>query len=96
MMIHVLSRVTIDALPRFLETFSTRGLEARRRFGSAGSQVFQELSDERTVCVLLTWDSAEAFERFAADPEVRQMMQDGGIQGTPESTLLTKVAEFEH
>ena len=94
-MIHVLGRVSVEALPRFLETFSTRGLEARRTHGSAGSQVFHELNDETRVCVLFSWESAEAFQRFAADPEVGAIMQASGMQEPPEFTLLTRVAEFE-
>ena len=89
-----LTEVAIEALPKFLEVFTTHGAELRRRHGSRSAQVFEVSGDGLRVCVLIDWESREAFERFKADPQVPATMRSGGILHSPPFAALRRVASL--
>ena len=43
----VLATTTVEDFDRFLNTFSTKGLEKRREHGSGGARVFRDPSDSQ-------------------------------------------------
>lgn len=93
-MIHILAKVSIEDLPKFIGIFSTQGAQMRRKHGSRKSQLFTVPEQSNQVMVLFEWDSKEAFEGFLSDPLVKETMQSSGTVGRPEFTILEKLAEF--
>ena len=93
-MIHILAKVSIEELPRFIGIFSTHGARVRRQHGSRGSEVFTVPGESDRVVVLFEWESREAFEGFLRDPATQAMMSSSGTLGRPEFTFLEKLAEL--
>ena len=93
-MVHILAKVAIEDLPKFMGVFSTRGAEMRRKHGSHRAQIFKVEEESNQMVVLFEWESREAFEGFLEDPTVRETMQSSGTQGRPEFTFLEKVGEL--
>lgn len=67
---------------QFLETFSTIGLNKRRKHGCQGSQVFQDPDDPSRVWVFFDW-SNEAYQRFLSDPEVPAIARELALREPP-------------
>lgn len=94
-MIHILGEVTVADIPKFLEAFSTKGLEARRKHHSIESKVFKVNSEENRVYILFKWESMEAFKVFQGDMQVKEGMKAGGVIGQPTFTMLEPLGEFQ-
>ena len=92
---HVLVKVAVGDFPTFLEGFRTRGLPLRRRHGSRGARVFQDVDDPNAVSILFDWDSRESFQAFLDDPEVKDSMRAGGALGRPSITFLAAADELD-
>lgn len=88
----VLGRVKFDDFEQFWATFSTKGAEKRREYGSRGARPFRNADDENEVVILFDWDYAD-YKRFLEDPEVPEIFQAAGLQGPPESTPLDPLDE---
>jgi heme-degrading monooxygenase HmoA len=58
--------------------------EQRRAMGVSGDAVFQSIEDPDDVTVWHDFDTAEAARAFATSNELRNAMQDGGVQGQPQ------------
>lgn len=93
-MIQILAEATIADLPKFLEVFSTIGLEVRRRYGCLASRIFKIAEDERRIFILFDWASRESFDAFQNAAEVRETMKSSGTLAPPKFTILEKTAEF--
>jgi quinol monooxygenase YgiN len=79
----VVATSKIEDFDRFWQTFSTKGAEKRKQHGSRGAEVFRDPNDAQRVWVVFDWD-AESFQQFVADPEVREIFKEGGLQGVPQ------------
>lgn len=93
-MFHVLSRVRIEDFGKFISVFSTRGAQVRRKHGNRRTQLFRVQGQEQHVVAIFEWESKEAFEKFLADPQVKETMKLSGTAGSPEFTYLELVAEL--
>jgi hypothetical protein len=51
----ILATGMVADLDQFLETFSTKGAEKRKEYGSRGSQVFRDPDDASRVGVAFDW-----------------------------------------
>lgn len=78
----ILATVKVADFDRFLNTFSTKGAEKRKEFGSRGARLFRDPGDPSRVWVIFDWER-DAFERFTAAPEVASIFQEAGLQGPP-------------
>lgn len=88
----VLARSKIDDFDQFWATFTTRGAEKRREYGSRGARPFRNADDEHEVLILFDWDYGD-YQRFVADPQVQEIFQAAGLQGPPEATPLDPLDE---
>jgi hypothetical protein len=79
----ILATAKIEDFDRFWGTFSTKGAEKRRQYGSKGSHVFRDPNDDSRVWVVFDWDE-EGFQNFVSDPDVPAIFQEGGLQGRPQ------------
>lgn len=94
-MIHILAEAATADLPKFLETFSTKGLEARRRHGCLESQIFKVDETENQIFILFKWESRKSFNGFLNDETVKETMKASGTIAPPKFTFLEKAAEFQ-
>ena len=93
-MIHILAKVSVEEVSKFIGIFSTRGAQTRRQHGSRKSEIFTVPGESDQVVVLFEWESREAFEGFLRDPVTKETMLSSGTLGRPEFTILEKLAEL--
>jgi hypothetical protein len=83
----ILATTKVEDFDRFWNTFSTKGAEKRKQYGSKGATVFRDPTEEGRIWVVFDWDE-EGWQSFISDPDVPAIFQEGGLQGGP------KAAEF--
>jgi hypothetical protein len=88
----ILSTVKVEDFDKFLETFTTKGAEKRKEYGSGGARVFRDPNDETRAWVVLDMDE-EAYGKLLADPDMPPIFQQAGLQGRPESAELVREVE---
>jgi hypothetical protein len=88
----VLSTAKIEEFERFWRTFSTKGAEKRKQYGSRGSHVFRDPNDDGRVWVVFDWEE-EGFSNFVSDPEMAAIFQEGGLQGRPQAAEFVREHE---
>jgi hypothetical protein len=88
----ILATSKIEDFDRFWGTFSTKGAEKRKQYGSKGSRVFRDPNDDTRVWVLFDWDE-EGFRNFVSDPDVPAILEEGGVQGRPQPAELVREHE---
>ena len=76
----VLATAAVEDFDKFLNTFSTKGLEKRREHGSGGSRVFRDPADASRVWVVFDWDE-EGYQRLMSDPDMPGIFQEAGGAG---------------
>ena len=85
----VLSTVKIEDFDRFWNTFSSKGAEKRRQYGSKGSRVFRDPNDDSRVWVVFDWDE-EGYKNLVSDPDMPAIFEEAGLQGRPEKAELAR------
>ncbi|MBL6276562.1 hypothetical protein JMF97_10340 [Micromonospora fiedleri] len=79
-MIVTIARVTDPV--RFLQVFTTVGVEKRREHGCRRAQVYFDPEDAQRAWCVFDWD-AKDYEGFLADPEIPAIARQLGIQAPP-------------
>jgi hypothetical protein len=85
----ILSTAKVEDVDRFLETFTTKGAEKRKQYGSRGSHVFRDPNDDTRVWVVFDWDE-EGYGKLLSDPDMPAIFQEAGLQGRPEHAELVR------
>ncbi|MCT2586049.1 antibiotic biosynthesis monooxygenase [Actinophytocola gossypii] len=67
---------------RFVETFSTRGVEKRREHGCKGAHLFRDPEDPDRIWVFFDWKE-EDYQGFLADPEIPDIARELALQEPP-------------
>ena len=80
----VLGTVKVDDFDRFWKTFSTRGAEKRKGFGSKGAKVFRDPNEDGRLWVVFDLDQ-EGYKKLMSDPEMPEIFEAAGLQGRPQS-----------
>lgn len=65
----------------------------RAEHGERGYQVFQSVDDPNEVTVLFEWDDDEDPRAFFDSEEMREIMAEAGLMGTPDLTEMTFVEQ---
>ncbi|HEU4403814.1 MAG TPA: hypothetical protein VFS43_00760 [Polyangiaceae bacterium] len=89
----VLVRVRFRDWAQFWSVFTQAGAERRREHGSSGVRVLRDADAPGEAWLLFDWER-ERFERFLADPLVRETMTSGGALGPPEVRFVDQVDEL--
>jgi hypothetical protein len=85
----ILATGKVEDFDRFWNTFSTKGAEKRKQYGSKGAHLFRDPNEEDRVWVVFDWDE-EGWQNFVSDPEVPAIFQEGGLQGRPVAAELAR------
>lgn len=86
-MVHVLVHHKVADFNRWKEAFDAH-IIARKRAGEIGFHVFHNMQDARDIFLLLDWESADQAKKFMSSVELRERMQQAGVEGTPEIQYL--------
>jgi quinol monooxygenase YgiN len=78
----VLATAKAEDFDRFWNTFSTKGAEKRREYGSRGANVFRDPNEEGRIWVVFDWDDA-GWQSFISDPDVPAIFQEAGFGERP-------------
>ena len=89
-MVHVLIRHKVADFPRWKTAFDSHVLE-RRRGGEISCRLFHSVDDLNDITLLVEWESADAARKFMMSADLRQRMQEAGVQDTPEVRYLEDV-----
>jgi quinol monooxygenase YgiN len=93
-MFTTLAHVRIGDAERFIEIFSSHGLEARKAHGSLGAISYRVPDQPGLAVVLIDWADQASFERFRSDPMVRETMRSGGALEPPTFTFLEQTGVY--
>jgi hypothetical protein len=85
----LLATVRVEDFDRFWNTFSTKGAEKRKQYGSGGSHVFRDPNDANRIWVVFDWDQ-EGYKRLMSDPDMPAIFQEAGLEGRPETAELAR------
>jgi len=83
----ILATTTVENVDRFLEAFGTKAADKRALYGSEGSTVFRDPTEENRVWGLFDMDEA-GWAKFVSDPEVPPILKEAGALGKPEAARL--------
>jgi hypothetical protein len=83
----LLATTQVEDFDRFLDVFSTKGAEKRKRHGSNGALVFRDPSEDDRVWVVFDWDE-QGWQSFVSDPEVPPIIKEAGHKGPPQAAQL--------
>ena len=75
----ILATAKIEDFDRFWNTFSTKGAEKRKQFGSGGAHVFRDPNEDDRVWVVFDWDE-EGWQKFVSDPRSRRSFKKAGCK----------------
>lgn len=89
-MVHVLVRHKVVDAPRWKAAFDSHVLD-RRRGGEISFRLFHSVDDANDITLLFEWESADAARKFMTSTDLRQRMQESGVQGVPEILYLEDV-----
>ena len=85
----ILTTAKIEDFDRFLDTFTTKGAEKRKQYGSRGSHVFRDPNDDTRVWVVFEWGE-EGHQKLLSDPDMPAIFEEAGLQGRPEQAKLAR------
>jgi len=77
-----LATTKVENFDRFFKTFSTKGAEKRKQYGSKGALVFQDPNEEGRLWLVFDWDE-KGWQNFISDPEFSEIIREAGLEGRP-------------
>src|SRR5262245_42398738 len=80
----ILATTTVENVDRFLEVSGTKVAGKRALYGSKGSTVFRDPTEENRVWGLFDMDEA-GWAKFVADPEIPEFLKEAGALGKPQA-----------
>ena len=86
----ILATTTVENVDRFLDVFGTKVADKRALYGSKGSTVFRDPTEENRVWGLFDMDE-EGWAKFVSDPDVPSLVKEAGALGKPEAARLLGV-----
>jgi heme-degrading monooxygenase HmoA len=70
--------------------------DVRRRHGATGHELYQGLDDPNEVTVVNHFPSRQQAEAFAADPSLKQAMEQGGVTSEPRITWAQETEAVDY
>lgn len=88
----IVFRIRVADFDRWLAYFDKHE-DLRREAGIVGHHINRAEGDPDDIVVYLAVSSLDAARAFAASDGLRERMEESGVVGTPEVTLMTQVRE---
>ena len=89
-MVHMMVRVTVDDYAMFREAYDNAE-KIRRSAGSTGNTVYRSVEDDNEVTVRIEFPTADAAKAYSTSQELRDCMQEVGIQAPPVVWFVNEV-----
>ena len=70
--------------------------DVRRHHGATGHELFQGLDDPNEITVVNHFASRQQAEAFAADPSLKQAMEQGGVTSEPRITWAQETEAVDY
>lgn len=86
-MINVLIRHKVESYDAWKPLFDEHA-ETRRQGGSRGGVVMRGLEDPNDLTILLQWDDVDSAREFVQNPNLHEVMKQGGVLGKPDVVFL--------
>jgi hypothetical protein len=68
----------------------------REKYGAIGHLVYRGADDGNAVTILNHFPSRERAESFAADPSLKEAMEEGGVDAVPTVTYLEEADVLDY
>ena len=91
-MAHLLIHHTVEDYSKWKPVFDAHSY-ARSETGSKGGKVFRSVNNPNELFVLLEWDSVENAQKFAFSINIKEVMKNAGVLGTPSIFIVEEAAE---
>jgi heme-degrading monooxygenase HmoA len=89
-MVHILTHAKVRDFGKW-KPFFDRDESTRKKSGSKGSQVFQNVEDPTDVFILLEWDSVENAKKFSTSEDLKKTMEAAGVLGVPHIHMVKEI-----
>jgi heme-degrading monooxygenase HmoA len=66
-------------------------IAARKAAGEKSYQIFQTVDDPNNLVLLFEWDNLDNARKFVQSEKLRELMQQAGVIGKPDSYFLGEV-----
>ena len=86
---YILVRHTVEDYAKWKLLFDEHGA-VREAGGSRGAQVLRSDENPNDIVILMEWDSLERAREFAGSENLREVMQNAGVQGIPDVHFLNE------
>src|SRR5258705_11750122 len=83
----ILATTTVENVDRFLDVFGTKVADKRALYGSKGSTVFRDPTDQNRVWGLFDMDEAGG-AKFVSDPQIPEFLKEAGAPPKPPAPRL--------
>ena len=90
----VLVKMKVKDFAKWKPVFDT-GKEIRQGRGSKGGRVYRSTADPNQVVILFDWDTADKASQFFKSDILKQRLQQGGVMGGLDLTILEEVEKTE-
>jgi hypothetical protein len=78
----LLATTQVEDFDRFLQVFSTKGVEKRKEHGSQGALIYRDPTENDRVWVIFDWDE-QGFQNYVSDPDVPPIIKEAGHKSKP-------------
>jgi heme-degrading monooxygenase HmoA len=90
-MAHVLVHHKVADYAKWKPVFDKHS-SIRAQNGSRGGKVFRNVSNPNDLFLLLEWDTLENAQKFSQSENLKEAMQDAGVEGIPEIYFVEEAA----
>lgn len=91
---YILTRLQVEDQERW-KSFFEENRPFRQEEGSRGGTVFASTENPNEVTVLLEWNSTEDARSFVESDELRERLNESGVQATPEFRIVEKLEDTQ-
>jgi heme-degrading monooxygenase HmoA len=89
-MSHLLVKHTVKDYATWRPIFDGHAA-ARKAAGARGTRLFRSSENPNEITILFEWDDPKRARQFFQAPELREVMERGGVIGQPDAHFLEEV-----
>ena len=66
-------------------------LDLRKSNGELSDNIYRDANNPNSLTILFKWDSLENAKKYSQSPELKEAMQEAGVEGPPNVSFLNEV-----